>query len=84
MNAYVKAIKYHYSHGFQNDEEVKMLGKWTKVPAPIIKKAIPAYIAKDGRVNIPSLEEAYRWYVKKGYTKVKISIRDAVDHSFLK
>lgn len=84
MNAYLKGIAYHHSHGFQNDAELAIIGKWTKVPANIVRLSIPAYFSKDGGVNVESLEEAQDWYLAEGFTKTRVSMREAVDLSFLK
>ncbi|MBI3092377.1 MAG: ABC transporter substrate-binding protein [Candidatus Tectomicrobia bacterium] len=84
VDAYVKGINFLQKHGWTSPEIDPMLQKWTKVPPPIIAKAIPPYFAPDGRVDKESLVLAQEFYFEQGLVKKKISMDVAVDMRYIR
>jgi len=84
MNAYLKGAKLFNEKGVKDDEIANIIGKYTKVPANVVKAAIPHYQAPDGRPVLESLADQITWFVANGYMKEPVPVEKVVDLSFLK
>ena len=84
MNAYLRGCDFYATNGVQDPEVLAILEKYTKVPAQVIKAAIPYYQDRHGKLNLESLANQIEWFLANGYMKEKISVDKVVDLSFLK
>ncbi len=84
MNAYIKGARFYVERGPKDDEVVALIEKYTKLPAKVIKAAIPHFQDPQGRPNLESLADQIAWLTANGYMKAPIPIEKAVDLSFLK
>ena len=84
MNAYLKAAKLFNERGVKDDELATIIAKYTKVPANVVKTAIPHYQAPDGKPVLESLADQIKWFVANGYMKEPVPIEKVVDLSFLR
>ena len=84
MNAYIKGVRYFVERGPKDDEVVAITAKYTKLPAKVIRAAIPHYQDPQGRPNLESLADQIAWLTANGYMKAAIPVEKTVDLSFLK
>ncbi len=84
MDAYIKGCKFYVERGPKDDEVAAIIEKHTKVPAKVIKAAIPYYQDPNGKLILESLADQIQWFVANGYMPKPISVDQAVDLSFLK
>jgi NitT/TauT family transport system substrate-binding protein len=84
MNAYIKGARFYAERGAKDDEVAAIVEKYTKVPAKVIKAAIPHYQDPQGRPNLESLADQIAWLTANGYMKAAIPVEKTVDLSFLK
>jgi len=84
MNAYLKGCQFYVEKGAKDDEVAAILEKHTKVPAKVVKAAIPAYQDPHGRPNLESLNDQIKWFVANGYMPQDVPVEKVVDLSFLK
>ena len=84
MNAYLKGAEFYTTKGVQDPEVQAMIEKYTKVPAVVIKTAIPHYQARDGKPNLESLADQIKWHVANGYMPQEVPVEKVVDPSFLR
>ncbi len=84
MNAYIKGARFYVERGPKDDEVVALIEKYTKLPAKVIKAAIPHFQDPEGRPNLESLADQIAWLTANGYMKAPIPLEKAVDLSFLK
>ncbi len=83
MNAYLKGAELFHRNGTKDAEIAAILEKYTKVPANVIKAAIPPYQEPSGKVLLENLADQAQWFARNGMQQ-KVSIESAVDLSFLK
>jgi len=84
MDAYVRGAKFFVEKGAKNDEVAAIIEKYTKVPAKVVKAAIPHYQSPDGRPILESLADQIKWHTANGYMPKAVSVEQVVDLSFLK
>lgn len=84
MNAYIKGCRYYVERGAKDDEVARIIEKHTKVPAKVVKAAIPYYQDPEGKLNLESLADQIKWFVANGYMKEPVPVEKVVDLSFLK
>ncbi len=83
MNAYGKGIEYITRNGWQDDGVVDAIAKHTKVERSLVRRAVPAYIAPDGRPDVASMSRFQDWLHEQGMVTVKVPMEQVVDLSFL-
>jgi NitT/TauT family transport system substrate-binding protein len=83
MNAYLKGAELFHRLGTKDAEVAAILEKYTKVPANVIKAAIPPYQDPNGKVLRENLADQAQWFARNGM-QAKINIDNALDLSFLK
>jgi NitT/TauT family transport system substrate-binding protein len=83
MDAYLKGIEYLGAHGWQDDAVVDALVKYTRVERPLVKRAVPPYIAPDGRPDVASLARLQDWLHEQGFVPQTVPMERVVDLSFL-
>ena len=83
MNAYLKGAELFHRLGTKDAEVAAVLEKYTKVPAAVIKAAIPPYQDPAGKVLRENLADQAQWFSSNGMQQ-KVSIDSALDLSFLK
>jgi NitT/TauT family transport system substrate-binding protein len=83
MNAYIKAAELFHNRGTKDPEIAAILEKYTKVPAKVIRAAIPPYQDPSGRPLRENLADQAQWFAVNGMQQ-KVSIDNALDLSFLK
>ncbi len=84
MNAYIKGARFYTERGPKDDEVVALIEKYTKLPAKVIKAAVPNYQDPQGRPSLESLADQIAWLTANGYMKAPIPVEKSVDLSFLK
>ncbi|HEY7676048.1 MAG TPA: ABC transporter substrate-binding protein, partial [Candidatus Methylomirabilis sp.] len=72
MNAYLRGIEYVGKRGWQDDDLVDILVRYTKVEKPLVKRAVPPYIDADGRPDVPSLARFQDWLHEQGFVPEKV------------
>jgi NitT/TauT family transport system substrate-binding protein len=83
MNAYLKGAELFHRLGTKDAQVAAILEKYTKVPANVIKAAIPPYQDPNGKVLRENLADQAEWFARNGMQQ-KIDIDNALDLSFLK
>lgn len=83
MNAYLKGAELFHRLGTKDAQVAAILEKYTKVPANVIKAAIPPYQDPNGKVLRENLADQAEWFARNGMQQ-KIAIDNALDLSFLK
>ena len=84
MNAYMKGMMDTIKGAYSDPKLIAMTSKWTKVKPEMIRKAIAPVFAKDGLVDVESMQEVQRWYKMMGHIKEIIPSSVYLDHSFVK
>jgi len=84
MDAYLKGGRFYGERGPKDDEVAAIIEKYTKVPAKVVKTAIPHHQDPDGKLVLESLADQIKWFVANGYMPQEIGVEKAVDLSFLK
>lgn len=84
MNAYIRGARFYAERGAKEDEVAAIVEKYTKVPAKVVKAAIPHYQDPQGRPNLESLADQIAWLTANGYMKAPIPVEKTIDLSFLK
>jgi NitT/TauT family transport system substrate-binding protein len=83
MTAYLKGAELFNKNGIKDPEIADILEKYTKVPANVIKAAIPPYQDPKGKVLVENLANQAQWFASNGMQQ-KVNIENALDLSFLK
>lgn len=83
MNAYIKGARFYAERGVKDDEVAAIIEKYTKIPAKVVKGAIPHYQDPQGKPNLESLADQIAWHVAHGYMEQPIEVGETVDLSFL-
>lgn len=84
MNAYLKGCQFYVEKGAKDDVVAAILEKHTKVPANVVKAAIPHSQDPHGRLNLESLADQIHWFVGNGYMPQALPVDKVVDLSFLR
>ncbi len=84
MDAYLKGAEVYVTRGPHDPDVLAILEKFTKVPAKVIKAAIPHYQDPKGKVILESLADQMNWFVANGFMPRAIPAEQLVDLSFLK
>ncbi|HET9492122.1 MAG TPA: ABC transporter substrate-binding protein, partial [Methylomirabilota bacterium] len=93
MKGYVKASRYYHDAvlvrqdgrprpGANYDEVVAITAKYTGAKPEIIKLGFP-YQDRNGRLLVSDIETQMTWWVKHGFMKSMIPLRDIVNTSFV-
>ena len=93
MKGYVKASRYYHDAvlvrqdgrprpGANYDEVVAITAKYTGAKPEIIKLGFP-YQDRNGRLLVSDIETQMTWWVKHGFMKSMIPLRNIVDTSFV-
>ena len=93
MKGYVKASRYYYDAvvadragrrvpGANYDEVVTVTARYTGAPPAVIKLGFP-YQDRNGRLLVEDIGKQMQWWVKHGFMKQAIPLKDIVDTSFL-
>ena len=84
MSAYIKGARFYAERGSKDDEIAAVIEKYTKIPAKVVKAAIPHHQDPQGKPNLESLADQVAWLVANGYMQQPVGVEKAVDLSFLK
>jgi NitT/TauT family transport system substrate-binding protein len=84
MTAYIKGARFYADRGAKDDEVAAIIEKYTKIPAKVVKAAIPHYQAPDGKPYLENIADQIAWQTANGYMPRAIPVEKAVDLSFLK
>jgi NitT/TauT family transport system substrate-binding protein len=93
MKGYVKASRYYYDAvvadrdgkrrpGANYEEVVTVTAKYTGAPPAVIKLGFP-YQDRNGRLLVEDIGKQMQWWVKHGFMKQAIALKDVVDTSFV-
>jgi NitT/TauT family transport system substrate-binding protein len=93
MKGYVKSSRYYYdavaagkdgrpAPGANYDEVVALTARYTEAPPAVIKLGLP-YQDRNGRLLISDIEKQMAWWVKHGFMKSVIPLKQVVDPSFV-
>lgn len=91
MNAYIKGVRYYNDtlkdgkiSGRHADEIIDSMAKHGNLKDKAkLREIIPTAIDGDGRLEVSSLAADLDFYKRQGLVKSKITVNDAVDHSFV-
>jgi NitT/TauT family transport system substrate-binding protein len=67
MTAYLRAARELQGAGWNRDDVVQILEKYTRLPAEIIRRSVKPYLDPNGRVNLASLEAQQRYFLDNGF-----------------
>jgi NitT/TauT family transport system substrate-binding protein len=93
MMGYVKASRYYHdaalvrrdgkpAPGANYEDVVAITAKYTGARPEIIRLGFP-YQDRDGRLLVPDIDKQMQWWVRHGFMKSVIPLRDVVDTSFV-
>lgn len=84
MAGFLRGARDLVDGGFKRDENVKIIEKYTKVPADVIRAANAPYYEPNGKLNLEDLQRQQAFYIKQGATTYKdpIDVKTMVDTSF--
>jgi NitT/TauT family transport system substrate-binding protein len=93
MKGYVKASRYYYDAvvadkagrrvpGAHYDDVVTITARYTGAPPAVIKLGFP-YQDRNGRLLVEDIGKQMQWWVKHGFMKQTVPLKDIVDTSFL-
>ena len=93
MKGYVKASRYYHDTvlvqkdgrvqpGPHYDEVVAITAKYTGAKPEIIRLGFP-FQDRNGRLLVPDIERQMAWWVRHGFVKSTILLKDIVDTSFV-
>ena len=71
MTAYLRAARELQGDGWNRDDVVQILEKYTRLPADIIRRSVKPYIDPNGRLNAPSLEAQQRYFMEYGFLQYR-------------
>jgi NitT/TauT family transport system substrate-binding protein len=86
LSAHLKAVRELMNGGFQDDEDLAIISKYTKLDPEVIKKTLLNYMDPNCTLLPDSLMKTQEYYVSQGYTDFTepISLDKVLDESFLK
>jgi NitT/TauT family transport system substrate-binding protein len=67
--AYLQGVRDLYGDGWRDEANADIISRHTKVPPPIISKAIAPYCDPNGAINTASTEKIQNYLVRRGYTE---------------
>ncbi len=93
MKGYVKSSRYYHDAvlvqkdgriqpGAHYDEVVAITAKYTGARPEIIKVGFP-YQDRNGRLLVPDISKQMAWWVKHGFMKRMLPLKDVVDTTFI-
>jgi NitT/TauT family transport system substrate-binding protein len=93
MKGYVKASRYYHDAvlvqkdgriqpGAHYDEVVAVTAEYTGAPPAIIKLGFP-YQDRDGRLLVNDIDRQMAWWVRHGFMKAPVPLREIVDPSLV-
>ncbi len=93
MKGYAKASRYYFDAalvqkdgkvvpGAAYDEVVEITARYTGAKPEVIKLGLP-YQDRNGRLLVPDIERQIAWWVKHGFMKEALPVKEIVDPSFL-
>jgi NitT/TauT family transport system substrate-binding protein len=93
MKGYAKASRYYFDAALvQKDgkvvpgtaygEVVEITARYTGAKPEVIRLGLP-YQDRNGRLYVPDIEKQIAWWVKHGFMKEALPVKDVVDSSFL-
>jgi ABC-type nitrate/sulfonate/bicarbonate transport systems, periplasmic components len=93
MKGYAKASRYYFDAalvqkdgkvvpGAAYDEVVEITARYTGAKPELIKLGLP-YQDRNGRLLVPDIEKQIAWWVKHGFMKEALPVKEVVDPSFL-
>jgi NitT/TauT family transport system substrate-binding protein len=78
MTAYLRAARELYGEGWNRDDIVAILEKYTLLPGDIIRRSVKPYIDPNGRINLASLEAQQRYFLEHGFLQYRELIPTSV------
>jgi NitT/TauT family transport system substrate-binding protein len=78
MTAYLRAARELYGEGWNRDDVVTILEKYTLLPGDIIRRSVKPYIDPNGRINLASLEAQQRYFLEHGFLQYRELIPTSV------
>ncbi len=84
MDAYLRGARFYADKGPKDDEVATIIEKYTKVPAKVVKAAVPHYQDPNGRPIVESLADQIKWFGANGYMPKAVPVEQVVDLSFLR
>jgi NitT/TauT family transport system substrate-binding protein len=93
MKGYAKASRYYFDAalvqregkivpGAAYEEVVEITARYTGAKPEVIRLGLP-YQDRNGRLLVPDIERQIAWWVKHGFMKEALPVKDVVDSSFL-
>ncbi|HTK90197.1 MAG TPA: ABC transporter substrate-binding protein [Verrucomicrobiae bacterium] len=93
MKGYAKASRYYFDAalvqkdgkvvpGAAYEEVVEITARYTGAKPEVIRLGLP-YQDRNGRLYVPDIEKQIAWWVKHGFMKEALPVKDVVDSSFL-
>jgi NitT/TauT family transport system substrate-binding protein len=93
MKGYAKASRYYFDAalvqkdgkvvpGAAYEEVVEITARYTGAKPEVIRLGLP-YQDRNGRLYVPDIEKQIAWWVKHGFMKEALTVKDVVDSSFL-
>jgi NitT/TauT family transport system substrate-binding protein len=86
LSAYLKAIRELLNGGFQDDEDLAIISKYTKLDPEVIRNTLLNYTDPNCALLPASLEKTQEYYIAQGYTDYKeaIPMEKVIDDSYVK
>lgn len=84
MDAYLKGARFYGERGPRDNEVAAIIEKYTKVPARVVRTAIPHYQDPGGKLVLGSLADQIKWFVTNGFMPHEVGVNKVVDLSFLR
>jgi len=93
MKGYAKASRYYFDAalvqkdgkvvpGAAYEEVVDITARYTGAKPEVIKLGLP-YQDRNGRLLVPDIEKQIAWWVKHGFMKEALPVKEVIDPSFL-
>ena len=86
LSAYIKALRELLAGGYENDEDLAIISKYTNLKPEALRKTSRFYQDPNCALNPDSLAEIQEYYVVQGYTDYTeaIPMEKVLEESFLK
>jgi NitT/TauT family transport system substrate-binding protein len=84
LSVYLKALRELMSEDYQNDENLAIINKYTKLDPEVVRNTLLTYQDPNCTLLPDSLEKTQAYYIGRGYTDYQelIPIEDVIDESF--
>ena len=85
MVGYLRALRDLARSRYQDPTEAAIVEQYTKVPADVIMRAVPAQVDVNGRMNIDHLMLQQQFYMERGYLNYRepLDLQRFVDYTWL-